>query len=360
MFAAVLATATAQRRLRTGAPSPWQTPWPCTLMPEQIWSSDPNCYCRETAEKVQINPSSGYIGWMCYDKNPTTDPREIYYNNIPFRKGEVCYQFYEDGSKPFIDHGLCVVGYRCMPRDPYSNSFRASVWTCQRYKRPVCEKFVCAPGFFLEGADVNGCGGRCQKLVADKQFHGAIGAASAWGFSSNFKPISDATLGHIWNVPKSSIPSSVIKDLNDCLQTFEITTKERMRHFLSQTAHESGGGRWTKELSNGYYLEGRSDLGNVYPGDGPRFKGAGYLQLTGRVNYEKLARYTGDNRVMEGVDYVASKYPFTSAGVWWKENNMNSLIDSGASVTTVTRRVNGGTNGLADREMYYRRTKDVI
>ena len=58
---------------------------------------------------------------------------------------------------------------------------------------------------------------------------------------------------------------------------------------------------------------------------------------------------------MEGVEYVAENLPFTSAGYWWEDNRMNELIDSGADVLAVTKRVNGGTNGLADREHYYQR-----
>lgn len=167
-------------------------------------------------------------------------------------------------------------------------------------------------------------------------------------------------LAYIWNCSPSLIKDWEVEELNECLDRFGITTPQRIRHFLSQTAHESGGGKWMKELSDGWYLEGRSDLGNVHPGDGPKYKGAGYLQLTGRSNYRDLADFTGDERVMEGVEYVSTTYPFTSAGVWWYNNNMNFLIDNGGTVEEVTRRVNGGYNGLDDRKYYYNRCLQVI
>lgn len=144
-----------------------------------------------------------------------------------------------------------------------------------------------------------------------------------------------------------------LTDLNRCLRLFEINTPPRIRHFLAQIAHESGGLRWLKELADGWDYEGRSDLGNVQSGDGPRFKGAGVIQLTGRANYQAFATFIGDGKVMEGADYVAAVYPFCSAGFWWKKNNMNGLVDGGADVKAITRRVNGGYNGLEDRERYY-------
>lgn len=147
------------------------------------------------------------------------------------------------------------------------------------------------------------------------------------------------------------------EDLTRCLTTYKITTTSRLRHFISQTAHESGGLRWLKELASGNAYEGRKDLGNVYPGDGRKFKGAGVIQLTGRNNYQALANAMNDPNVMKyGVDYVADKYPFTSAGVWWQRNNMNALCDRGVSVKVITRRVNGGYNGLEDRLKWYSRT----
>jgi putative chitinase len=150
------------------------------------------------------------------------------------------------------------------------------------------------------------------------------------------------------------------EDLNSCLQQFEINTVPRIRHFLSQTAHESGGLRWMKELASGSAYEGRRDLGNTSPGDGRKYKGAGVIQLTGKDNYQKFADFIGDQKVMQGHSYVAQIYPFTSAGFWWKNNNMNALCDQSASVEQVTKRVNGGYNGLEDRKRYYEKAVQAI
>lgn len=167
-------------------------------------------------------------------------------------------------------------------------------------------------------------------------------------------------LAEVWGCSVTVIEDNEILELNKCLETFEITTPSRIRHFLSQTAHESGGGRWKREISDGWYLEGRTDIGNTQPGDGPKYKGAGYIQLSGRYNYKKLSDYLNDPRVMEGVDYVAKTYPFTSAGYWWVSNGMNKLCDTNPTVEQVTLRVNGGYNGLDDRKHYYYICQRVI
>jgi len=167
-------------------------------------------------------------------------------------------------------------------------------------------------------------------------------------------------LAYIWNCDKSLIKDWEISELNQCLKKFNITTPARIEHFLAQTAHESGGGRYVKEIASGEDYNGREDLGNTQPGDGPKYKGAGYLQTTGRANYQRLADYIKDPRVMEGVDYVSTHYPFTAAGFWWQDNNMNALCDQNPTVAQVTKRVNGGYNGLQDREDYYNRAKKVI
>lgn len=169
--------------------------------------------------------------------------------------------------------------------------------------------------------------------------------------------VSKAQAEHIYG---HSIQICQLKDLNDCLHRFQINTPARMRHFLSQTAHESGGLQWLQEIASGADYEGRDDLGNIYPGDGPKYKGAGVIQLTGRANYQAFSDFIHDPDVMNGVSYVSTTYPFSSAGFWWHNNGMNALCDRGASVEQVTRRVNGGINGLDDREAYYQKACEVI
>lgn len=168
------------------------------------------------------------------------------------------------------------------------------------------------------------------------------------------------TIAQLNKIGWKNVSNKMINELNNCLKKFNITTTARLRHFISQCSHESACGVYTKELASGAAYEGRKDLGNTHAGDGKKYKGAGYIQLTGRSNYQSFANYIGDQKVMQGVDYVAATYPWTSAGFWWHSNNMNALCDKGASVETITRRVNGGTNGLADRKMYYNRCVSVF
>lgn len=153
-----------------------------------------------------------------------------------------------------------------------------------------------------------------------------------------------------------------VDDLNACLRRFSINTPPRIRHFLAQVAHESGGLRWMMELASGDAYEGRKDLGNTQAGDGPKFKGAGALQLTGRYNYQRLSDFLGDGDVMLGCQYVANTYPFTSAGFWWHLNAINSFVDNGASCRQVSAKVNGRdpANNLDEREAYFQKATQAI
>ncbi|MFS0561108.1 LysM peptidoglycan-binding domain-containing protein, partial [Terribacillus sp. 179-K 1B1 HS] len=203
-----------------------------------------------------------------------------------------------------------------------------------------------------------------QKLkVYDNGSGNDDGNDNGGGIGDGGAPTSRVTEAQLNQIGWSStyISQTMLDDLNSCLERYNITTKSRLSHFISQCSHESGAGRWKTELADGTAYEGRTDLGNTQPGDGPKFKGAGYIQLTGRYNYTRFGNAIGDPQVVaQGVNYVAANYPWTSAGFWWHSNNMNALCDTNPSVEAVTRRVNGGYRGLEDRRMYYNRCINVF
>ena len=117
---------------------------------------------------------------------------------------------------------------------------------------------------------------------------------------------------------------------------------------MANILHETGNMRWLKKLASGEAYENRADLGNVSPGDGPRFKGAGVLQLTGRYNYSIAAKVLKDERIMGGCDYVAETYPFQSAIPWIEANDLLDVAKT-KGFDAVCRRINGGWNGINDR-----------
>jgi len=118
--------------------------------------------------------------------------------------------------------------------------------------------------------------------------------------------------------------------------------------FLAQMAHESGNFRYDEEIHDGSNYEGRSDLGNTQPGDGRRYKGRGYIQLTGRANYKHFGDKLGYD--LEGSPELA-KRPDIAAAIavsYWDER-VNREAARRGDVLTVTKNINGGTNGLQDR-----------
>lgn len=127
-----------------------------------------------------------------------------------------------------------------------------------------------------------------------------------------------------------------------------LDTGLRLAHFMGQCAHESGGFRYMEEIASGAAYEGRADLGNTQPGDGKRYKGRGPIQLTGRANYRRVGRLIGID--LEAHPEIVS-HP--SVGllvgcVFWSEAGLNALADTD-DLNRITRRINGGTNGLQDR-----------
>lgn len=140
----------------------------------------------------------------------------------------------------------------------------------------------------------------------------------------------------------------------DTLAEFKITTPRRIAHFLAQIAHESGSLRYTRELASGAAYEGRGDLGNTKPGDGPRYKGRGLIQITGRANYAACSRALyGDARLIARPELLEDILPACrSAGWFWARAELNRLADGG-DIRTITRRINGGYNGFAERITCY-------
>lgn len=185
---------------------------------------------------------------------------------------------------------------------------------------------------------------------------------------------------------KGHIPDSVIAQIPETATKFNITSNLRLAHFLAQCGHESGGFRAVQENLNysakglsttfrKYFLTeaaagpyarnpqkiaskvygGRMGNGPESTGDGFKFRGRGYIQLTGKDNYTNFAKFIGEDTV-NNPDLVATKYPLASAAFFFNSNKLWAICDQGATpavVTAVTKRVNGGTIGLADRIKHF-------
>jgi len=186
---------------------------------------------------------------------------------------------------------------------------------------------------------------------------------------------------------KGHVPDSVINQIPDIQAKFGINTSLRLAHFLAQAGHESGGFRVTAEnlnysakglmgifkkyfpsesLANDYakkpqkianrVYSGRMGNGNEASGDGYAFRGRGYIQLTGRDNYTAFGKSIGV-AIEETPDLVGSQYALASAAWFWQKNKLNEIADGGSGddiVTKITKRVNGGTIGLADRLKHFK------
>lgn len=186
---------------------------------------------------------------------------------------------------------------------------------------------------------------------------------------------------------KGHVPQVVIDSIPEVASKFGINTPLRVAHFLAQCGHESGGFKVTSEnlnysakglrgifkkyfptdsIANAYQRQPQKIANKVYAnrmangseasGDGYKFRGRGYIQLTGRDNYTQFGKAIGVD-IPNNPDLVSSKYALASAAWFWSKNGLNKLADAGASdsaVTSITKRVNGGTIGLADRIKHFK------
>lgn len=192
---------------------------------------------------------------------------------------------------------------------------------------------------------------------------------------------------------KGHVPDSLMSKLPEVMSKFEINTPLRLAHFLAQAGHESGGFRLTKEglsysakglagtfkkyfkradgtidepkckayerkpekIANLVYAN-RMGNGDEASGDGYKYCGRGYIQLTGKTNYQAFFKSIGAP-VDTDPNLVATQYALLSAAWFWSKNGLNKLADGGATdavVTSITKKVNGGTIGLADRLKHFK------
>ena len=152
------------------------------------------------------------------------------------------------------------------------------------------------------------------------------------------------------------------KPMLERMQTAQINTPLRWAHFLAQTGHESGDLQYLEELASGQAYEGRADLGNAQPGDGPRFKGRGLIQLTGRVNYAAYGRSIGLDLTVDGNWNKVATNPALAVDVacwFWTIHGLNKLADVD-DLLKITRRVNGGLIGIEDRADHLERAEFVL
>jgi len=186
---------------------------------------------------------------------------------------------------------------------------------------------------------------------------------------------------------KGHIPDTVIAQIPDVAAKFQINTPLRLAHFLAQCGHESGGFKHVNEnlnysadglkkifpkyfaqagLAESYARQPEKIASRVYGGrmgngdestkEGFKFRGRGYIQLTGKSNYAEFDKFVNED-ILANPDLVATQYPLLSAAWFFHKNGLNAIADKGAddaTVTSVTKRVNGGTIGLPDRIKHFK------
>lgn len=162
--------------------------------------------------------------------------------------------------------------------------------------------------------------------------------------------------------------AAYLEPFNKAMTQAGATTFLRAAHFIAQMGHESGGLRWLEEIHDGSNYEGRKDLGNTVTGDGRRFKGRGIVQVTGRYNYGRFSQWANSKGLVNSPTFfvdnpaqVASpRWAFLVAAWYWSAErpNLNAQADAD-NLDAVTRSINGGINGLADRRQRLARAKQL-
>jgi len=162
------------------------------------------------------------------------------------------------------------------------------------------------------------------------------------------------TLANIFQFASQVNINKYYQPLIDTMAKYQINTPKRQAAFLAQLAHESGSLKYSKEIASGQAYEGRKGLGNTEPGDGVRFKGRGLIQLTGRANYQLASNDFGVDFISHPELIETPLYATMIAGWFWNKHRLNALADT-QQLSAITRKINGGMNGYADRLKHYER-----
>lgn len=179
--------------------------------------------------------------------------------------------------------------------------------------------------------------------------------------------ITDAQLKQIMPRLNDAGRALYLPHLNAAMGAHGVDTPLRSAAFVAQLAHESGEFRWMEEIWGPTAAQLRYEppsplaarLGNTQPGDGKRFKGRGPIQITGRFNYQKFGELLGLDLVGDPAIAATPGIAFATAALFWRSNGLNELADL-RDFVAITRRINGGTNGLAERQRYYARALAVL
>jgi len=151
--------------------------------------------------------------------------------------------------------------------------------------------------------------------------------------------------------------------LNSAMNRYQIVGPKRVAAFIAQIGHESGQLKYVKEIWGPTKVqaryEGRADLGNTQPGDGSKFRGRGLIQITGRANYKACGEALALDLVNHPELLEKPQHACMSAAWFWASRGLNTLADAGQS-DTITRRINGGHNGAAERQALYVRALKVL
>jgi predicted chitinase len=216
-------------------------------------------------------------------------------------------------------------------------------------------------GLGSDGVVGSGTLGKAKELgFVEDQSTGGTPAGVSTGASSS---LSEQALAQIMPNLGAAKRAEFFPFLTSAMAEFEINTPARQAAFLAQLAHESAEFRFMEEIwgptAAQRRYEGRRDLGNTQTGDGKRYKGRGPIQVTGRANYKTYGDMLGVDLINNPQLAATPEVGFRIAGVYWKRNNINAPADR-QDIVTVTKIINGGTNGLDDRKKYYDRARRVL